>query len=139
MNAPRKIVRGYKRVEDQVGKSRVQIWRDIKAGLFPAPLELGPNSVGWYQDEIDGWLKSRTRRHYGAENSAEADLRFHRRVQRLHRLGDRVLGEFLAELGAERGITTIIDQKLERYAGLEPEALEATGGDRFWPAPLREV
>ncbi len=71
MNAPRKIVRGYKRVEDQVGKSRVQIWRDIKAGLFPAPLELGPNSVGWYQDEIAGWLKSRTRRHYGAENSAE--------------------------------------------------------------------
>ena len=73
MNAPRKIIRGYKRVEDQVGKSRVQIWRDIKAGVFPAPLELGPNSVGWYQDEIDDWLKSRVRRHYGAEVTPEPE------------------------------------------------------------------
>ncbi len=73
MSTPRKIVRGYKRVEDQIGKSRVQIWRDIKAGLFPAPLELGPNSVGWYQDEIDSWLKSRTRRHYGAGTPAKIE------------------------------------------------------------------
>ncbi len=38
-----------------------------------------------------------------------ADLKFRRQVERLHRLGDRVLGEFLAELGAERGIQTVID------------------------------
>ncbi len=68
-----------------------------------------------------------------------ADLRFRRQVQRLHGLGDRVLGEFLAELGAERAIQTIIDTKLDRYAGLDPEALEATGGNDFWPAPLHEV
>ncbi len=68
-----------------------------------------------------------------------ADLRVRRQVLRLHRLGPRVTAELLAEIGAERGITTIINQKLERYAELDPEALEATGGDRFWPAPLREV
>ncbi len=68
-----------------------------------------------------------------------ADLRRRRHVQQVHRLGDRVFGELLAEIGAERGIMTIIDRKLARYARLEPEALEATGGDRFWPAPLREV
>ncbi len=68
-----------------------------------------------------------------------ADLRFRRRVQQVHRLGDRVLGEFLAEIGAERGIQTIIDRKLERYAQLDPEALEAAGGNEFWPAPLHEV
>ena len=68
-----------------------------------------------------------------------ADLRFRRKVQQLHRLGDRVLGELLAELGAERGIQTIIDQKLDIYAELNPEALEAAGGDKFWPAPLHEV
>ncbi len=68
-----------------------------------------------------------------------ADLQFRHRVQRLHRLGDRVLGEFLAELGAERGIATVIDQKFDRYVELDPEVLEAAGGDRFWPAPLREV
>ena len=68
-----------------------------------------------------------------------ADMMFRRRVQQVHRLGDRVFGEFLAELGAERGIQTVIDQKLNKYASLDPETLEATGGDGFWPVPLREV
>ena len=65
-----------------------------------------------------------------------ADLRFRRQVIRLHRQGPRVLGEYLAELGVERDIGTIIDQKLDAYAELGPEALEAAGGDRFWPLPL---
>ncbi len=68
-----------------------------------------------------------------------ADMKFRRRVQKVHRLGDRVFGELLAEIGAERGITTIIDQKLARYAGLDPEALEATGGDVFSPVPIHVV
>ena len=68
-----------------------------------------------------------------------ADLRFRRRVQQVHRLGDRVFGELLAEIGAEQGIQTIIDQKLSRYADLDPEALEVAGGDKFWPAPLHKV
>ena len=68
-----------------------------------------------------------------------ADLRFRREVQHLHRLGDRVLGEFLAELGAELGVQTPIDQKLGAYVEIGPEALEATGGEKFWPVPLREV
>ena len=68
-----------------------------------------------------------------------ADLKYRRRVQRLHGLGDRVLGEFLAEIGAERGIQTVIDKKLDRYAELDPEAIEATGGDKFWPVPIHEV
>ncbi len=68
-----------------------------------------------------------------------ANLRFRRQVLRLHRLGPRVAAELLAEIGAERGIQTIIDQKLDRYAELDPEALAATGGDGFWSLPLREV
>ena len=66
-------------------------------------------------------------------------LPFQRKIEHLHSRGPRVLGEMLAELGAERSIMTVIDQKLERYAQLEPETLEATGGDRFWPAPIHVV
>ncbi len=40
---------------------------------------------------------------------------------------------------AERSIQTVIDQKLDTYADLDLEALEATGGDKFWPAPLNMV
>ncbi len=66
-------------------------------------------------------------------------LPFQRKIERVHRLGPRVLGEMLAELGAERGIQTIIDEKLERYIELNPEALKAADGDEFWFAPVREV
>ena len=69
----RKIIPGYTRVGERVGKTRITIWRDVKAGTFPAPIELGPNSVGWYEDEIDDWLASRPRRTYGTERPAEAE------------------------------------------------------------------
>ena len=28
---------------------------------FPAKVQLGPNSVGWYEDELDAWLEHRRR------------------------------------------------------------------------------
>ena len=68
-----------------------------------------------------------------------ADIRFRRQVLRLHRLGPRATAELLAEIGAERSITTIIDRKLDTYAALDPEAIEAAGGDKFWPVPIHEV
>ncbi len=68
-----------------------------------------------------------------------ADLQFRRKVIRLHRQGSRAMGEFLAELGAERGIATVIDQKLERYAELGAAVLEVAGGDEFWPVSVRKI
>ena len=50
----------------KVGKSGVQVWRDVRAGKFPPPVQLGPNSVGWFEDEIDAWLAARPRRTYRA-------------------------------------------------------------------------
>ena len=68
-----------------------------------------------------------------------ADMKFRRQVLRLHRLGPRVVAELLAEIGAERGIQTVIDRKLYTYTELEPEALEVAGGDWFWPVPIHGV
>ncbi len=70
---------------------------------------------------------------------AVADLRFRRRVARLHRLGPRATAELLAEIGAERAIQTVIDKKLATYVSIEPEILEAAGGDEFWQPPLHGV
>ena len=51
----------------RTGLSRTTIWRGVRAGTFPAPLELGENSIGWPAAVIDGWLKSRPRRNYGSD------------------------------------------------------------------------
>jgi prophage regulatory protein len=51
------------------GRSRTQAWRDIRAGKFPAPVKLGPNSVGWYEDEVAEHQRSLQRVGYAASQS----------------------------------------------------------------------
>lgn len=49
-------------VEKAVGKKRSTIYRDIAAGKFPAPYDLGGSrSVGWLSTEISDWILSRPR------------------------------------------------------------------------------
>lgn len=51
----------------RVGVSRTTLWRKIRAGEFPAPVQLGPNSIGWPEAEITEWLASLPRQNYGGE------------------------------------------------------------------------
>jgi len=60
---PRRILRDPQ-VQDRVPLSRVQRWRLIREGRFPAPVQLGSNSIGWWEDEIEAWLASRPRVAY---------------------------------------------------------------------------
>ena len=55
----RKIIR-VGPVMDQTGLSRTQIWRKSKDpdDDFPEPVQLGPNSIGWFQGEISAYLES---------------------------------------------------------------------------------
>ena len=68
-----------------------------------------------------------------------ADLQFRQQVARVHALGARVTAELLAEIGTEQSIMPVIKAKLRTYASIDPRALQATGGDKFWPPPVREV
>jgi len=72
-NTQTAIIRGWKGITKIVPKSRAQIWRDIAAGLFPEPIDLGPNSIGWPQAVIEKWLASRPHRHYGARAAMMPD------------------------------------------------------------------
>ena len=65
-----------------------------------------------------------------------SDLRFQRQVARLCELGPRVVGEFLAEIGAERLLASFIEEKLSRYTALPEPALTIAGGHHFPPVPL---
>lgn len=77
---------------------------------------------------------------FGIEPPPSArDLRFKHDVERLHRLGPRALHELLSELGATRQILTLIENRTAQFASIDPDALTATGGDRFPPAPIHQV
>lgn len=45
----------------RTGRSRTTLWRDVRAGRFPAPLALGPNRIGWLEDEVTEWQETRPR------------------------------------------------------------------------------
>jgi prophage regulatory protein len=49
-------------VRQKTGLSNSTIWRLGKTGKFPQRVQLSSNSVGWYADEVDGWLAQRKRR-----------------------------------------------------------------------------
>ena len=40
------------------GLSKTTIHRRYRAGSFPRPLRLGPQSIGWRREEIVEWLDS---------------------------------------------------------------------------------
>lgn len=54
-------------VMTRTGLSRTTLWRRVRAGTFPAPIQLGENSIGWPASAIDSWLANRPQRTYGAE------------------------------------------------------------------------
>ncbi|MGH8659850.1 MAG: helix-turn-helix transcriptional regulator [Gammaproteobacteria bacterium] len=48
-------------VLERVGKSASTIDRWERAGLFPRRVRVGPNSVAWYEHEVEDWLASLAR------------------------------------------------------------------------------
>ena len=60
-NSPRKLIR-RKQLKLLTGNpSDSTIWRWVQAGTFPAPIQIGEGSVGWWEDEILEWQASRLR------------------------------------------------------------------------------
>ena len=54
-------------VIERTGLSRTTIWRRVKAGTFPAPVELGANSISWPELAIIEWVESRPVVAYATE------------------------------------------------------------------------
>jgi predicted DNA-binding transcriptional regulator AlpA len=50
---PSRTFLSYADLERRYGKSRVTLWRWVRAGLLPAPYRTGPNSVDFDAEEIE--------------------------------------------------------------------------------------
>ena len=54
----------------RTGISRTTIYRRVKAGTFPAPLDIGNSLIGWPESAIDAWLRARPSVSYAPEPKA---------------------------------------------------------------------
>lgn len=59
MNAPKRFLR-LPAVMNAVGLARATIYKRMKAGTFPKPVQLGPRAVAWDESEIADWQASLT-------------------------------------------------------------------------------
>jgi len=44
-------------MRDKLGLSDVTVWRMERDGNFPKRINIGPNSVGWIESEVDDWIE----------------------------------------------------------------------------------
>ena len=81
-----------------------------------------------------------TQNRRALQDGAEiGSARWERNLEHLHRLGPRVFGELLAETTRRTGESKFIADRLQAFAGLEPELVRFFGGDSFPATPLLEV
>ena len=60
------------------GLSKTTIHRRYRAGTFPRPLRLGPQSIGWRREEVLAWLESLPRAGANAGDGRDGDVRARR-------------------------------------------------------------
>ena len=48
-------------VEARIGLSTTSLYRLMRAGRLPEPLQIGPRLVRWREDEIEKWIATRGR------------------------------------------------------------------------------
>lgn len=46
-------------VRERTGLSRTTVWRLERRGQFPAHRQLSANTVGWLEEEVTAWIRSR--------------------------------------------------------------------------------
>ncbi len=46
-------------LRDRIKLSHSTIWRLVRAGKFPSPIQLSPRAKGWRAADIEAWLVER--------------------------------------------------------------------------------
>ena len=53
----------FSELQEIIPVSRSSIHRWVRAGNFPAPISLGPNTRVWREEDIRAWLDNKTEHH----------------------------------------------------------------------------
>lgn len=54
-----KKVLGKKIICEMLGVSPTTLWRMVKRGDFPAPIQISPGRVGWVEEKAEAYIDSR--------------------------------------------------------------------------------
>lgn len=65
--ARRRVILRLSQVMTMTGLARSTIYLHTSQGIFPNPIKLGSNSVGWLESDIDAWLDE----HIANRNAVE--------------------------------------------------------------------
>ena len=51
----------WPRLRERLGGTTVRstVWRWERSGAFPRHVQVGPQRIGWFEDEIDAWFEAR--------------------------------------------------------------------------------
>ena len=79
-----------KALAKKLGVSETTVWRWARKGHLPPPRRFGPNVVGWLEEEIEQWRRTRPNAPF-AVSGKEASPDMHNRLAKLQ---DEVLGGF---------------------------------------------
>lgn len=58
-------------VRGRVALSKTEIYRKIKAGMFPKPVPLGTRKVAFVESEVTAWVEDRLKARAAGEGAAE--------------------------------------------------------------------
>ena len=68
MAAPRRVLRTHQ-VLELTNLTKGTLYRYVREDNFPAPIQLGPKLLGWFEDEVIAWLEARPRGLHSAEDA----------------------------------------------------------------------
>ncbi len=71
-HSPGRRLVSAKRVMTRMNWSRTTLWRRVRAGEFPAPVETGANSTAFYEAEVDEAQANLPRVNYAPAPEAAA-------------------------------------------------------------------
>jgi prophage regulatory protein len=50
----------FREVREKTGLSRSTVWRLERSGAFPRRHQLSPGAVGWFDEDVEEWLRKRS-------------------------------------------------------------------------------
>ncbi|WP_040377933.1 AlpA family phage regulatory protein [Duganella zoogloeoides] len=60
-------------VREKLGRANSTIWNDVRNGVLPPPVNIGPRTVAWSEVELQAWIDARV---FASRTKTSVDIKF---------------------------------------------------------------